>query len=137
MTLRQGNTLFVCWAVSVMAFALCVAALLGGRSVSAVCLSHGPSTLFLAASAVRHDCVPGSVLANATCEFDIVRTCNVPPHDNECRTPLECFAGLQLDGIRDCSPPTVKLPPDGRAMAAAMLVEEAREAFAAWKAGAE
>ena len=90
--------------------------------------------LFAVHVAPRHDCVPGPVLANATCTMDIIRECDPTVR---CRTHLECWAGLQLDGIRNCMVPTVKLPPDGRMRAAKVLIAEAAEAFEAWKLGVE
>ena len=81
--------------------------------------------IFTVNAAVRHDCVPGPVLANASCTMDIIRECNVPPYDNECRTVLECFAGLQLNGIRSCVVPMTPAQLD-----VAIIIAEIKEASA-------
>ena len=84
-----------------------------------------PLLTILLALPAPHYCVPGPVLANATCTYDIIRTCNVPPFDNECRTVLECFAGLQLNGIRSCAVPMTSEQRD-----VAVIIAEIKEASA-------
>ena len=98
-------------------------------------------TILLAVQPAPQTCnialpLPGVALQATRCERSTERTCEAVdfavPCGVTCETPLTCWAITQRAGWVGCWDRVPRL-----SRAKRMLIEEAAEAFEAWKAGAE